>query len=122
MKKKNDFVGTSPPRVDGYEKVTGQARFVADLNLGRVMQARVVRSDQAHARILSIDTSQALKVPGVRAVVTGQDVPRRIGHAIADQFPIAREKVRYWGEPVAVVVASTVEAAFQAAGLVKIDL
>lgn len=118
---RNDFVGTSRPRVDGFEKVTGQAQFVADLNLGRVLHAHVVRSDQAHARLLEVETGEALKIPGVKAILTGRDVPRRIGHAVADQWPIARDKVRYWGEPVAVVVASTVDAALEAAKLVKIS-
>jgi len=115
------IIGKSQPRVDSYEKVTGQARFVADLNPGGVLHARVVRSPHAHARILGLDASRALTVPGVRAVVTGRDCPRRIGHALADQYPIARDRVRYWGEPVAVVVASSLEAADVAAGLVAVE-
>ena len=114
-------VGKSQPRVDGYEKVIGQAKFIADLNLGRVLHARVVRSSQAHATIRSLDSRGALAVPGVKAVVTGEACRQRIGHAIADQFPIAKGKVRYWGEPVAVVVASTLQAAEKAAQLVEID-
>lgn len=121
MSEKNFSVGTSQPRVDGYEKVTGQARFVADLNPGRVLKARVARSTHAHARILGIDSSKALAQPGVKAVITGQDVPRRIGHAIADQWVIARDKVRFWGEPVAVVVANDLETAHRAAGLIHVD-
>ncbi len=114
-------VGKSQPRVDGYEKVIGQAKFIADLNLGRVLHARVVRASHAHAIIRSLDSRRALAVPGVKAVVTGETCAQRIGHAIADQYPIARGKVRYWGEPVAVVVASTPQAAEKAAQLVDID-
>ena len=114
-------VGQSQPRVDGFEKVIGQAQFVADLKLGRMLQARVVRSTYAHAKIRSLDTRRALALPGVKAVVVGEACPRRIGHAIADQYPIARDKVRYWGEPVAVVVASTQEAAEEAAQLVDVE-
>lgn len=114
-------VGQSRLRVDGYEKVTGQAQFVADLNFGRMLHARLVRSKVAHARLLNVDASRALALPGVRAVVTGEACRRKIGHAIVDQYPLAREKVRYWGEPVAVVVAISQELADQAAGLVHVD-
>jgi len=117
----SESIGKPHTRVDGYEKVTGQARFIADLNQGRVLHARVVRSTQAHARIRRLDTRRALAVPGVKAVVTGESWPKRIGHAIADQYPIARDKVRYWGEPVAVVVANSLEIADQAASLVEVD-
>jgi len=120
MEKRN-LIGTAQTRLDGYEKVTGSARFIADLNPGRVLHARVVRSPHGHARIRSIDISAARSAPGVKAVVTGQDVPRRIGAAIVDQWVLARDKVRYWGEPVAVVVANTLEAAVQAAALVQVE-
>jgi carbon-monoxide dehydrogenase large subunit len=114
-------VGQSQLRVDGFEKVTGQAQFVADLDFSRVLHARVVRSVHAHARILKVDSSRVQAVPGVRMVITGADCRQRIGHAIADQYPIARDKVRYWGEPVAVVVASTEAAAELAARQVDVE-
>ncbi len=82
---------------------------------------RVVRATQPHAFIQGLKTNRALTVPGVKAVVTGDACPSRIGHAIQDQFPIAREKVRYWGEPIAVVIASTLEAAEKAAQLVDLE-
>lgn len=116
-----DSVGKPKTRVDGYEKVTGQAAFAGDIAPGRMLHARVVRSARAHARLLAVDTSEAMQVAGVRAVLTGQDVPRRIGDALEDHWVIARGKVRYWGEPVAVVIAATVEAAEQAAGLVRVE-
>jgi CO/xanthine dehydrogenase Mo-binding subunit len=116
-----DTVGKSQPRVDGFEKVVGRAQFIADLNPGRVLHARVVRSTLAHAFIRGLDSRRALAIQGVKAIVTGEACPRRIGHAIADQFPIARGKVRYWGEPVAVVVAATLEAANTAAQLVEVE-
>jgi CO/xanthine dehydrogenase Mo-binding subunit len=113
-------VGKSQHRVDGFEKVIGQAKFIADLNLGRLLYAQVVRSIYAHAIIRELDSRSALSVPGVKAIVTGEDCLQRIGHAIADQFPIAQGKVRYWGEPIAVVVATSPEAAQEAARLVEI--
>ena len=93
-----DVVGQTKLRVDGLEKVTGQARFLADLSLGRMAHARILRSTHAHTRIRRLDVSRTRSVPGVKAVVTGSDCPDRIGHAIRDQYPIARDKVCYWGE------------------------
>jgi len=116
-----EVIGRTSSRVDGLDKVTGQARFLADLSLGRVAHARVLRSTQAHATIRRLDVSRARLAPGVRAVVSGDDCPGRIGHAIKDQYPIARDKVRYWGEPVAVVVATSPEAAEAALGLVEVE-
>jgi len=116
-----EVVGRTKLRVDGLDKVTGQAQFLADLSLGRTAHARVLRSPQAHARILRLETSRARTAPGVRAVVTGEDCPDRIGHAIRDQYPIARDKVRYWGEPVAVVIATTPEAAGAALPLIDAE-
>jgi carbon-monoxide dehydrogenase large subunit len=83
--------------------------------------ARALRSAYAHARIRRINVSGALAAPGVKAVVTGADCPDRIGHAIRDQYPIARDKVRYWGEPIAVVIASTMEAAEAALPLIDVE-
>ncbi len=114
-------VGNNYKRIDGLEKVNGLAKFTADLNPGRRVVARILRSTQAHARILSINAQKALQMPGVRAVVTGADCPKRIGHAVQDQYPIARDKVRYWGEPVAVVVANTAQAAEAALPLIEVE-
>lgn len=116
-----EVIGQAQSRVDGLEKVTGQAKFLADLSLGRVAHTRVLRSTQAHAHIRQLDASRARSAPGVKAVVTGRDCPDRIGHAIQDQYPIARDKVRYWGEPIAVVVAATPEAAQAALGLIDVE-
>jgi CO/xanthine dehydrogenase Mo-binding subunit len=114
-------VGTSQPRVDGFEKVVGRAGFIDDLNLGRVLHARIARSTEAHAIIRSVNIKNAAAVPGIKTIVTGEACPGRIGHAIADQYPIAKKKVRYWGEPVVVTVASTWNAAEKASQLVEID-
>lgn len=116
-----EVVGRAKRRVDGLDKVTGQARFLSDLSLGRVAHARVLRSTQAHARIRRLDVSRARSAPGVKAVVTGSDCPDRIGHALRDQYPLARDKVRYWGEPVAVVVAAAPEAAEIALRLIDVE-
>lgn len=99
----------SVPRTDGPSKVTGAAVFTADISVPNLAHAKVLRSPIAHGRIRSIDASGALERPGVICVVTGDDLSAlhnpRFGHAIKDHPVLAIEKVRFIGEPVAVVVA-----------------
>jgi carbon-monoxide dehydrogenase large subunit len=115
-------VGKDVPRVDAYDKVTGTARFVDDLQFGPgLYHGRLVRSPHAHARIKGIDVSRALEVPGVKAVVTGQDVGARIGLYLIDRPIFAADRVRYVGDPVAGVVATSEEIAERAAQLVTVD-
>ena len=117
-------VGTSVRRRDFLEKVTGTAQFTADVTMPGMLHAKVVRSERAHARILGIDTSEALTVPDVVAVVTAADLEplfARFGHIIPDHYILAPEKVRYFGEPVAVVLAESLGAASDAARLVRVD-
>ena len=93
-------IGESVARRDGLAKVTGQARFTGDLVLPGLCHARVLRSPYPHARIVSIDTSEAAARPGVLAVVTSADLPDVhlvYGHAVADHPLIAVDKVRYAG-------------------------
>ena len=71
-----EYVGTRPIRHDGLEKVTGRANYGADFTLPGMLHGYLVRSPHAHARILSIDASEAEGMPGVKAVVTGQDIPK----------------------------------------------
>lgn len=116
-----EVVGQTKLRVDGLDKVSGQARFLADLSLGRTAHVRLLRSTRAHAHIRRLVVRHALSAPGIKAVVTGKDCPDRIGHALKDQYPIARDKVRYWGEPVAAVVATTTQAAEAALKLIEVE-
>lgn len=115
------WIGLSVPRKDVIEKVTGSAVFGDDLRLPRQLCGRFYRSPIAHGRIVNIDTAKARSVPGVRAVVTGADLPYRFGPFIQDQTFLARDKVRYVGEPVVGVAAESPEAAEEALGLVKVD-
>lgn len=111
-------------RSDLIEKVTGAARYCVDVARPGMAHAKVVRSTRAHARIVSIDTAEALASPGVVAVVTARELEslvNRFGHIVADHQILAAEKVRYFGEPVAIVVAESVLAAADAAELVAID-
>lgn len=114
-------IGKNCTRNDGVEKTTGRAIFVADMKFPGMLHAKVLRSPYAHANIKGIDISEALKQPGVFAVLTGEDVPGPFGGAIADQYPIAKGKVRFAGEPVAVAVAVSERVAHEALKLVKVD-
>jgi len=117
-------VGTSVLRRDLYEKVTGAAMYTVDITPAGTAHAQVVRSDRAHARILGIDTAGVMAIPGVLAVVTAGDLQGlfpRFGHIVADHAILAMDVVRYYGEPVAIVVAETLAAAADAAELVVVD-
>ena len=114
----------SEPRRDAWEKVTGRARYAIDMVLPNVAHAAVVRSERAHAYITGIDRAEAEAAPGVVAVVTADDLGdlgRRFGHIVPDHAILATGKVRYYGEPVAVVVAETQHEAADAAALVWVD-
>ena len=117
-----DLIGQSVSRLDGDEKVTGAAVFTDDLQFGRkLLHARIKRSPHPHALIKSIDSSRALALPGVKAVVTGDDFPERIGLYLKDKQIFARERVRFVGEPVAGVAAVSEELAEKAAALIKVE-
>lgn len=116
-------VGQSVIRKDLLEKVTGAAEYSVDASMPGMAHAKVVRSDRAHARILSVDTQEATALPGVVGVLTSADLEGlfpRFGHIIPDHCILAIEKVRYYGEPVAIVVGDTPHAAADAAALVHV--
>ena len=111
-------------RRDAWEKVTGRARYAVDMALPHMAHAAVVRSERAHAYITGIDRAGAEAAPGVIAVVAADDLGhlgRRFGHIVPDHAILAEGKVRYYGEPVAVVVAETAHQAADAAELVWVD-
>ena len=114
----------SEPRRDAWEKVTGRARYAVDAAMSHMAHAAVVRSERAHAYISAIDRAEAEAAPGVIAVVTAGDLGHlglRFGHIVPDHCILAVDKVRYYGEPVAVVVAETPHQAADAAELVWVD-
>ena len=117
---KTNYVGKSVPRVDALEKVTGQAIYCVDVELPGMLYGATLRSPLAHARIIEIDTSEATRVPGVKAVVTGKDFPYTFGHMIKDQPFLAMDKVRYANEPVAAVAADTEAAAQEAVEKIQV--
>ena len=117
-------VPSPEPRRDAWEKVTGRARYAVDMDLPNMAHAAMVRSERAHAYITGIDRADAEAAPGVIAVVTSDDLGdlgRRFGHIVPDHAILAIDKVRYYGEPVAVVVAETAHEAADAAELVWVD-
>jgi carbon-monoxide dehydrogenase large subunit len=115
-------VGKSVPRVDAYEKVTGAALFTDDLQFGPgLLYGRVVRSPHPHARILNVDASKALALPGVKAVVTGADTPGYLGLYLKDRHIFCTDCARYVGDAVAGVVAVSEEIAENAARLVDVQ-
>jgi CO/xanthine dehydrogenase Mo-binding subunit len=111
-------VGESTLRPDGVLKVTGEFAYSSDLWHEDMLWGRTLRSPVAHARIVSIDTSQALATPGVHAVLTYDDLPTEVRHyglEIRDTPVLAHGKVRHHGEPVALVAADHPETARRAA-------
>ena len=118
----SDLIGQSVNRTDVIEKVTGCAVFVDDVQFGpNLLHSRLVRSPHPHALIKKIDASKALELPGVRAVVTGEDLKARIGLYLIDRPIFATGRARYYGEPVAGVVATTEAVAVKAARLVEVE-
>jgi CO/xanthine dehydrogenase Mo-binding subunit len=113
------YVGHSVPRVDGIEKVTGKAKFLADLTIPGILYGRILRSPYPHARILSMGTARAESLPGVAAVLTAADlgdpVPIYNGRPV-----ISTSKIRYIGEPVAAVAATDLATAEEAISLIDL--
>lgn len=110
--------------VDGREKVTGKARYVADLSFPGMLYARVLRSPLPHARIARLNIEPALKIPGVCAVITSRDFVDngRFGWPVRDAFILAHEKVRYVGDPIAAVAAESEETAQKAIEAIELEL
>ena len=128
------IVGTRAPRLDGLEKVTGAARFGADIHLAGMLHGKMLTSPHAHARILSIDTRDAEATPGVKAVITAKDFPifeqQQAIDFIAEQFRgarimaehfMARDKALYRGHPVAAIAATSPHIAEEAAKLIHVE-
>ncbi|MGH7798090.1 MAG: xanthine dehydrogenase family protein molybdopterin-binding subunit [Candidatus Binatia bacterium] len=115
-------IGHSTPRTDNTGKVTGEARYTSDVLLPQTLWAKTLRSPYSHARIKRIDVSRAEKAPGVRAVITGNDVRGILyGRRYRDISVLAQDRVRFLGERVAAVAAETLEQAENALELIQID-
>ena len=120
----HELVGRRVVRTDSLAKATGEARYTADLTLPRMLQAKVLRSPHAHARILHIDTSKAERLKGVKAVVSGKDaagVKWGVFSYTRDHELLPANKVRYIGEDVAAVAAEDEETALEALELIEVE-
>ncbi len=119
---RTQVIGRRLRRPDAVDKVTGRARFPGDLDMPGVLYGKVLFSDRPHARILSIDTSEAERVPGVVAVLTHKDVPvNEYGLIFKDQPALSGDKVRSVFDRVALVIAETERAARQARDLIRVE-
>ena len=119
---KFSVVGQRVQRIEGFDKVTGESKFIADIQLPGTLIGRVLRSPYPHARIRHIDTSKATKLRGVRAVVTAEDtIKRPWGAFFADQYILSVGKARYVGEEVVAVAAIDPDIAEEAIDLIEVD-
>lgn len=115
-------IGQPVPQEEGPDKVSGKALYAADLLLPGMLWGKVLRSPYPHAHIVRVDTTAAKRVPGVHAVLTGQDLPdRRVGRLLRDIPVLARDRVLFMGEKVAAVAAETLDAAQEALDLIDVQ-
>ncbi|MBI4321907.1 MAG: xanthine dehydrogenase family protein [Chloroflexi bacterium] len=115
-------VGRPLRRIDALPKALGEARYVADISLPRMLHGKILGSPYPHARIINIDTSRARKIPGVKAIVTCDDTSKvRYGPQIPDEQVLATDKVRYVGDQIAAVAAEDAETAEEAVSQVTVE-
>jgi len=125
--KKYTVINTPVHNIDGIAKITGRAKYTFDITLPRMLQGKILRSSYSHAEILNIDTSKAERLRGVKTVLTGKDtlgkkqgIWRRFKE-LCDEEILARDKVRYIGEPVATVAAIDEDTAEEALDLIEVE-
>ena len=125
--KDHSAIGKSVPRLESQDKVTGELHYLADRKIRGMLHGKILRSPLAHAKIVSIDASQAEALPGVIAVLTRDDVignpnyEAHYGPVLRDQTIVALDKVHYAGDPVAAVAATRPEIAEEALELIEVD-
>jgi len=121
---KLNVVGKREPMLDAWEKATGRARFTDDLSLPGMLYGKILRSPLAHAKILHVDLSEAEKVAGVKGAISGKDIPKKkygIVPMAKDEYALAIDKVRYIGDEVAAVVATSLDATEEAISKIRVD-
>jgi 4-hydroxybenzoyl-CoA reductase alpha subunit len=119
-----DIIGSRASRFDTPDKATGDAVFVDDISKPGMLFGALLQSPHAHAKVLSIDTAQAKKLPGVKAVITSKEtgtIPYGVSPARYDETVFATDKVRYIGDEIAAVAATTLEIALKAVELIKVE-
>ncbi len=122
-KNKFQVVGRAQRKIDGLDKATGRAVYTDDIQLPGMLHAKILRSPHAHARIVKIDASKALALDGVHAVITGADLPIKYGVIpwTPDENALALDKVRFIGDEVAAVAATSEEVANKATRLIEVE-
>ena len=124
MSENYKVIGKSVPKNDGRVKVTGQAKYTGDMKFPNMLVGKILTSPYAHAKILNIDTSEAEKLPGVKAIITHEDVPDTkygISPARWDENIFCIDKVRFVGDKVAAVAAVDEETVYKALKLIKVE-
>ncbi|MBE0616418.1 MAG: molybdopterin-dependent oxidoreductase, partial [Proteobacteria bacterium] len=124
MSTNHRVIGKSVPRIDGREKVTGAAKYTGDLRFPNLLHGKILTSPHPHARILSIDTTEAERLPGVKAVITHRDVPDLkygISPARWDENIFCIDKVRFVGDKVAAVACIDEETCYRALQLIRVE-
>lgn len=119
-----NVVGRRSPMLDAWEKATGKAKYTDDLSMPGMLFGKILRSPLPHAKILRVDLTEALRVPGVKDAISGKDIPKRkygIVPKAKDEYALAIDKVRYIGDEVAAVVATSLEAAEDALSKIKVE-
>jgi len=119
-----DVVGKREPMLDALDKATGRARFTDDLSSPGMLYGKILRSPSPHARILYVDLSEAEKVIGVKGAISGRHIPKKkygIVPMAKDEYALAIDKVRYIGDEVAAVVATSLDAAEEAISKIRVD-
>ena len=117
------MIGKPLRKIDAMAKCAGETIYADDLNLPRMIYGKLLRSPHPHARILRISTARALKLDGVFAVITGEEMPEKFGimPSTQDEEALVIDKARYAGDPVAAVAAETESLAEQALGLIDVE-
>ena len=117
------YIGRAFRKVDGLSKATGATRYADDLSLPRMLHCKLLRSDVAYANIVSIDTREAEAMPGVKAVLTGEELPIAFGilPVSQDEHALCHDKVRFIGDPVAAVAAIDEDTAFEAIQKIRVE-
>ena len=116
-------IGKPLPKVDGLRKATGQTRYADDLSLPRMLHGKLLGSRRPHARIVNIDTSRAEALPGVKAIITGRDLPVKYGilPVSEDEYPLEIDRVRFVGDPIVAVAAVDEMTAEEAVRLIDVE-
>jgi xanthine dehydrogenase molybdenum-binding subunit len=117
----NEKIGKSIKRSDGKDKTNGNQNYLNDYNFNGLLHAAILTSPHAHAKIKDIDIKEAQNSKGVKKVVTGNQYPKSMGLYLGDKPPLAFDQVRYYGEPVAAVIAKNKRDAQIALKKIKIE-